>query len=215
MLKVKYVSILGDSISTYQGVSNDASVNSTLSANPSYYRGTFPLEKTYWMQVINNLGLTLCVNNSWSGGNLSGIHDETAGVNRAHQLSRDSGEIPDLVIVFMGMNDLGRGVDASVFAKDYCKTLNIIKESFPLAKVCCVNLPDRDIYLKGRAELFNEAIENAVKLAGENFFIADLYRSRLNNDFYYMNTVDGLHPDEDGMRIIGEIVEEAIKQNIS
>lgn len=215
MVKVKYVSILGDSISTYQGVSNDTSVNATLSTNPSYYRGAFPLEKTYWMQVMNDLGLTLCVNNSWSGGNLSGIHDETAGVNRAHQLSRDSGEIPDLVIVFMGMNDLGRGVDASVFAKDYSKTLNIIKESFPLAKVCCVNLPDRDIYLKARAELFNEAIENAVKVAGKNFFIADLYRSRLNNDFYYMNTVDGLHPDEDGMRIIGEIVEEAIKQNIS
>ena len=62
--------------------------------------------------------------------------------------------------------------------------------------------------------MFNEAIENAVKEAGENFFIADLYNSRLNNDFYYMNTLDGLHPDEDGMRIIGEIVEEAIKKHI-
>lgn len=211
----KLVSILGDSISSYQGVSNDASANSTLLVNPCYYKEPFPLEKTYWMQVINDLGLTLCVNNSWSGGNLSGADDETAGVNRAHQLSRDSGEIPDLVIVFMGMNDLGRGVDVDVFAKDYIKTLNIIKESFPLAKVCCVNLPDRDIYLKARAALFNEAIDNAVKVEGDNFFIADLYRSRLNNDFYYMNTVDGLHPDEDGMRIIGEIVEEAIKNNIS
>jgi len=26
-----------------------------------------------------------------------------------------------------------------------------------------------------------------------------------------MNTVDGLHPDEDGMKIIAEIVEDAIK----
>lgn len=214
MLKGKMVSILGDSISTYQGVSNDASVNSTLFLNPFYYRGAFPLEKTYWMQVIRNLGLTLCVNNSWSGGNLSGKDDETAGVNRARHLSGDSGETPDLVIVFMGMNDLGRGIDISIFSKDYIQTLLIIKEAFPLAKVCCVNLPDRDFYLKARAELFNEAIESAVKEAGENFFIADLYHSRLNNDFYYMNTLDGLHPDEDGMRIIGEIVEEAIKKNI-
>lgn len=215
MLNGKYVSILGDSISTYQGISNDTTMNSTLFANPCYYKGAFPLEKTYWMQVINNLGLTLCVNNSWSGGNLSGIDDETSGVNRARQLWRDSGEKPDLVIVFMGLNDLGRGIDVQVFAKDYKKTLNIIKESFPLAKICCVNLPDRDVYLKARAELFNEAIENAVKAAGENFFIADLYRSRLNNDFYYLNTVDGLHPDEDGMRIIAEIVEKAIKQHLS
>ena len=29
--------------------------------------------------------------------------------------------------------------------------------------------------------------------------------------FYYMNTLDGLHPDEDGMRIIAEVVIEAIE----
>ena len=215
MLNGKRISILGDSISTYQGVSNDATINSTLFANPCYYGGAFPLEKTYWMQLINNLGLTLCVNNSWSGGNLSGINDETSGINRVHQLSRDSGEIPDLVIVFMGMNDLGRGVDVTVFEEDYTRTLNIIKEAFPLAKVCCVNLPDRDIFLKKRAELFNAAIRNAVKEAGENFFIADLFKSRLNGDFYYMNTTDGLHPDEDGMRIIAEVVEETIKNKLT
>ena len=49
---------------------------------------------------------------------------------------------------------------------------------------------------------------------GKNFFIADLFGSRLNGDFYYNNTIDGLHPDEDGMRIIAEIIEEAIKKNI-
>lgn len=214
MLKGKLVSILGDSISTYQGVSNDAEINSTLFSNPCHYGGVFPLEKTYWMRVINNLGLTLCVNNSWSGGNLSGINDDTAGVNRAHHLVRDSGEEPDLVIVFMGMNDLGRGIDVTVFANDYTQTLSTIKKAFPLAKVCCINMPNRDIFLKKRAELFNEAIENAVRDAGENFFIADLYNSRLNGDFYYMNTTDGLHPDEDGMKIIAEIVEEAIRNKL-
>ncbi len=210
----KLISILGDSISTYQGISNDASVNSTLFVNPCYYKEPFPIEKTYWMRIINDLGLTLCVNNSWSGGNLSGKSDESAGVNRANYLSRDSGDKPDFVIVFMGMNDLGRGVDVNVFAEDYTRTLIIIKEAFPSAKVCCVNMPDRDIFLKKRTELYNEAIENAVKAAGDNFFIADLYNSRLNNDFYYMNTLDGLHPDEDGMRIIAEIVEEAIIKHI-
>jgi lysophospholipase L1-like esterase len=91
----------------------------------------------------------------------------------------------------------------------------IIKELYPLAKVCCINLPDRDIYLKARAEIFNQSIESAVNRAGDNFFIADLYRSRLNNDFYYMNTTDGLHPDEDGMRIIAEIVVEAIRRKFN
>ena len=68
--------------------------------------------------------------------------------------------------------------------------------------------------MKPQAEIFNKIISDAVDEAGENFFLADLFRSKLNNDFYYMNTVDGLHPDEDGMRIIAEILEEAIKSNI-
>lgn len=215
MLNGKLISILGDSISTYQGVSDDSNINSTLFANPCHYRDPFPLEGTYWMRVMSSFKMKLCVNNSWSGGNLSGRNDETSGVNRAHQLSRNSGEKPDLVIVFMGLNDLGRGVDVNVFAEDYAQTLLIIKEAFPLAKVCCVNIPDRDIYLKARAELFNDAIKNAVMGAGENFFVADLFNSRLNGDFYYMNTTDGLHPDEDGMRIITEVIEEAISNKFN
>lgn len=212
MLKGKKLSILGDSISTYRNASNNASANSTTYINPFYYKEPFPLEKTYWMKLIHTFGFRLCVNNSWSGGNLSGKDDPTSGLNRASQLSNEQGETPDFIIIFMGLNDLGRRVDAEVFATDYQKTLIIIKQSFPNATVCCVNLPDRDIFLKERAQIFNQSIENAVKQAGENFFIANLFNSRLNNDFYYMNTTDGLHPDEDGMRIIAEILEESINQ---
>ncbi|MBE6594844.1 MAG: SGNH/GDSL hydrolase family protein [Ruminococcaceae bacterium] len=213
VLSGKRISILGDSISTYQNISNDASVNATLLYYPYYYRAPFPPEKTYWRLVMDALGLVLCVNNSWSGGNLSGRADPTSGVNRATHLSRDDGTAPDLIIVFMGINDLGRGVDADVFAADYRHTLMTLKETYPAALVCCVNLPDRDPILKQRALRFNAIIEEAVAAAGDGFWIADLFASRLNNDFYYMNTLDGLHPDEDGMRIIAEIVKDAILQH--
>ena len=215
MLNGKKLSILGDSISTYQGFSNDETANTTIIGNPFYYCGDFPQERTYWGRIINDLGLVLCVNNSYSGGMLSGRDNDFSGVNRAHHLSRDDGMLPDLIIVFMGMNDLGRRVDAQVFADDYELTLSIIKKNHPDAKVCCVNIPDRDIFLKQDAEIFNEAIESAVKKYGDSFFIADLYHSRLNNDFYYMNTTDGLHPDEDGMAIIAEIVKDAIIKKYS
>lgn len=215
MFNGKRLSILGDSISTYQGVSNDGSINSTLIYNPCYYGGSFPLEKTYWKRLIDELGFTLCVNNSWSGGNLSGRDDPDSGVNRAANLSRDGGESPDLIIVFMGINDLGRRVDVSVFSEDYKHTLSVIRSTYPKATVCCVNIPDRDVFLKERAKLFNEAIDGAVRAMGDGFFIADLFNSRLNNDFYYMNTIDGLHPDEDGMKIIAEIISESIKSHCS
>ena len=210
MLQGRKLSILGDSISTYRGVSNDENANTTTYANPFFYRPPFPLERTYWMRVIHALGMTLCVNNSWSGGNLSGRDDYTSGLNRADQLSTDRGEMPDWIIVFMGMNDLGRRVSVDVFAADYAKTLAIIKEKYPNASVCCVNLPDREPIMKAQTERFNQVIREAVEAAGDHFRMADLFHSRLNNDDYYMNTVDGLHPDEDGMKIIAEVVEQAI-----
>ena len=214
MLTDKKLSILGDSVSTYKGVSNDASANATLICNPCYYRGAMPLEKTYWHLVMQHFGLALCVNNSWSGGNLSGRDNADSGVNRANQLSRDDGTTPDIIIVFMGLNDLGRKVSINTFSADYEATLLTIKQNHPNAPVCCINLPDRDVVLKQRAEEFNTAIENAVKTAGDNFFIADLFHSQLNNDRYYINTLDGLHPDEDGMRMIADVVINAINQHI-
>ena len=213
MFEGKKLSILGDSISTYKGVSDDISANATLGQNPYFYRSPFPLEKTYWSLLIKSLGLTLCVNNSWSGGNLSGSDNPISGVKRAQNLARDDGSKPDIIIVFMGTNDLGRGVSPSVFAEDYTKTLLTITGNFPEAAVCCVNIPDRDALLKSRAEELNRKIDAAVSAAGENVFVADLFGSRLNNDFYYLNTVDGIHPDEDGMRIIAEVIEDALRKN--
>ena len=214
MLKGKKLSILGDSISTYKDVSNDINANESLYPNPYFYRLPFPLEKTYWMLLIEKLGLSLCVNNSWSGGNLSGKDNSSSGLNRANFLSHNDKTVPDIIIIFMGTNDLGRKVAPQIFEEDYKSTLKTVKNKYPNAKVCCVNIPDRDIVMKPQAEIFNKIISDAIDEAGENFFLADLFRSKLNNDFYYMNTVDGLHPDEDGMRIIAEILEEAIKSNI-
>ena len=102
MLKGKRISILGDSISTYKGVSNNVDANITTFANPYKYADPFPFEKTYWMLIINTFNMTLCVNNSWSGGNLSGKHDESSGMNRAHHLANNDGDKPEFIILFMG-----------------------------------------------------------------------------------------------------------------
>lgn len=206
MFKGKKLSILGDSVSTYRGVSNDANAHVTIRYNPFFYYDPFPLERTYWMRLIDELGMTLCVNNSWAGGNLSGIDNPDSGVNRVHNLANNAGEKPDYIIVFMGMNDLGRNVECDIFASDYAKTLMVIKEKYPDAKAFCINLPDRYEDFKQRTELFNKAISDAAIAAGQNFFVVDLFHSELNNDNYYNNTVDGIHPDEDGARIISKLV---------
>ena len=205
----KLYSILGDSISTYRGISNDKEANVTIEYNPYFYSQPFPEEKTYWRLLENTLGMRLCVNNSWSGGNLSGEDDPSSGMNRSKNLADNRGTVPSFIIVFMGINDLGRNVAEDIFERDYKRTLEIIKESYPEAVTCCVNLPDRHPDFKDRTERFNSIIKSASEDFGERSFIADLFSSKLKNDVYYMNTVDGLHPDEDGARIIYEVILDA------
>ncbi|MBQ9084195.1 MAG: SGNH/GDSL hydrolase family protein [Clostridia bacterium] len=211
----KLISILGDSISTFRGVSNDPIANLTTGRNPWYYREAFPLEGTYWSLFMKEFDLELCVNNSWSGGNLSGRDDDSSGVNRAYQLANDDGKSPDIILLFMGINDLGRGIATDVFESDYRETLAIIAREYKGAEVLCVNLPDRDIMLRERCNAFNAIIRQAVLDMGEGFYLADLASSRMRGDFYYMNTIDGLHPDEDGMRYIAEVVIDAWRERDS
>ena len=214
MLKGKRLSILGDSVSTYYGVSNDIKANAEIGGNPSYYfKRHFPVESAYWHIVLDKYGMTLCVNNSFSGGNLSGRDNPCSGVNRVSSLSRDTGEAPDLIIVFMGLNDLGRNVDINVFRSDYLLTLERIKEKYKGAKVCCVNMPIRPEFMVEGTRLINSVIDETVCKMGEGFFVARLsdHVFKDYNDFY-MNTLDGLHPDPDGMRIIANAVIWAIER---
>jgi ferredoxin len=52
---MKRLSILGDSISTYLGVSDNKDINKTLVNNKSFYKEPFPLEKTYWSILLSEL----------------------------------------------------------------------------------------------------------------------------------------------------------------
>jgi len=215
MLNGKKLSILGDSVSTYYGFSNNREANDSTAMNPCFYtKRLFPWEQTYWGILINELGLTLCVNNSWSGGNLSGADNPYSGVSRASNLSTDSGESPDIIIVFMGLNDFGRKISDEVFYKDYEKTLLIIKDKYPGAKVFCVNLPYRDCGVDLEAKLYNGKIKKATEVAGNNFFVADLFNSEYSGDKFFDNSLDGLHPDQDGMRMIADVIKKAMIESL-
>ena len=111
----KTFSILGDSISTFAGVSNNTSFNSTIGNNELYYtegRQDVYLEDTWWQQVMDALDMNLCVNNSWSGSTVfyprKGVGSE-GYVSRCVQLHSDqnpeSPADPDVIAVFLGTND--------------------------------------------------------------------------------------------------------------
>lgn len=116
LLEGKTLSILGDSISTYDGVSRGENVpNATIKNNWSYYPAlsvTDPSD-TWWQQTADALGMKILVNNSWSGSYmLPERYDENSGtgtpgawVDRCVQLHTDAGETPDMIAIFLGTND--------------------------------------------------------------------------------------------------------------
>ena len=146
----KTVSILGDSISTYAGVSNNSAYNHTLSSNVGFYdAGSYGIAQqsdTWWQRVIDALGMELCVNNSSGGGRIlsdetffggrSYIRNVAAYKNRCVNLHNNDGDAPDVILVSLGTNDFSYHLDTEncaackAFAAvctdpDVCKGTNI------------------------------------------------------------------------------------------
>ncbi|MBQ6839308.1 MAG: hypothetical protein IJO45_01280, partial [Oscillospiraceae bacterium] len=116
LLEGKTLSVLGDSISTYEGVSNGAAAetgNSTIAGNWKYYPALSVTDPSYtwWMQTVDTLGMDLLVNNAWSGSYLL-KENGTPGayVDRCVQLHDDTGDNagqkPDIIAFYLGTNDV-------------------------------------------------------------------------------------------------------------
>lgn len=102
-------SVLGDSISTFEGWVSPG--------NRVYYEGecrtTTGVEQvgdTWWMRVVDKLGGRLLANGSFSGSMVEGAGFPAAWTDeRIAQLKGPCGEHPDVVLVFIGINDYGWG----------------------------------------------------------------------------------------------------------
>lgn len=114
------ISILGDSISTYTGISSGAAAsttNSTIENNDVYYSaGRFDVYQadTWWQQAADALGAKVLVNNAWSGSCVLTVQDDIPNAydDRCVQLhdntGTNSGEEPDIIAVYLGTNDYCR-----------------------------------------------------------------------------------------------------------
>ena len=217
---MRSVSILGDSISTYEG------------HNPPgyavYYSGEVPainglrsVSDTWWAKVIQTLDASLCVNNSYSGSEVSGW-SFPAGVSEERlDLLRSSRAEPDLILIYLGFNDFGYGVricrsenakshdrDLSVFRDAYAFMLESLRRKYPASAIVCGTLMRSAV--KGRPnwrfpermagislERYNQEIRDAAVQQG--CFLADLSAMDLRYE-----TLDGAHPTIDGHRVIAE-----------
>ena len=225
--KDKLFSVLGDSVSTLEG----ASVPEGAEYYTGYCRyesGVKEIKDTWWGRVIECLGGKLLVNNSISGSTAVyhpsyeepnyGCSDE-----RTSCLSREEGA-PDVIMVFLGINDWGCGVrplsssaedegNTRIFSCAYDTMLAKLKGNYPKAEIWCLTLPfavcrTEEGYIvpcRGGYHLntYCEVIRNSAKKHGCR--VIELYEQVKE-----MGTVKDVHPNADGMEKIASAVLEQI-----
>lgn len=225
----KKLSILGDSISTYAGY--------IPSSNSNFYTGSncgvTSVNDTWWKKLIDALGMTLELNNSWSGSRVTGTSESAGCGTRAQNL----GTNPDVIIVYMGINDFNNEVGlgtydgngtfptaTSTFREAYAIMLDKILTAYPTAEVWCATLPACERNgstgapeINGNNVLlddFNNAIRNLSQVFGAK--ILDFAQCGLTyeNMSIYMGdwatgTGQGLHPNANGHTLIAK---QAIRQ---
>lgn len=102
------VSILGDSISTYEGLMPPGFAV-WYAGDILRMNGLTSPRDLWWSQVIDALGGTLCANDSYSGSLVTGTSFPSACSPRRIEALRSATGDPDLVLVYLGINDFGYG----------------------------------------------------------------------------------------------------------
>lgn len=206
-------SILGDSISTFQGC-NPACNAVYFDERAARANGLEGPGDTWWARVLAHFGAELLVNESFSGSLVTGSGFPAAcSVERTGNLARD-GLQPDAVLFFIGINDFGYCApllgDSSApapynvgFRDCYATMLERVRDKCPEASLVCathmattakgfpawVYPEDNEAGLSLRE--YNEAIREIARSQGA--LVADLAATGLKYE-----TLDGVHPTKDG-----------------
>jgi lysophospholipase L1-like esterase len=119
---------------------------------------------------------------------------------------------PDLVLVLMGANDIGRGRDPWIVAtNDMAKLLNIVFSNAPNANVILAKITSLQNAYAGslnyglygsKVPIYNAALQQLVNQrrdAGQNVFLADMFSIL---DYFTMFLSDHLHPNPLGLQVI-------------
>ncbi len=232
------LSILGDSISTFKGWIPEG--------NLVFYPENGAVKdvaQTWWKIVLDELGLTLCANGSSSGSASFGYSQEADPMygcsdHRISQLAGADGEAPDIIIVYMGTNDVlmsaaigdndglqavGEGLVGSL-SDGYTMILDKIKRQYPQAQVyCCTLLPMGDWgtteaqpfvpFVNGQ-NVTSEAYSERIRLIAGNrgLPVIDLEKCGITIDNMAEMTADGVHPTAEGMRLIADTVKKCLTE---
>ena len=227
----KTVSILGDSISTFQGWI------------PEGYACFYPdpdndikdVSQTWWMQVIQNTGMRLLVNGSWSASTVCGdSRAENSGAgcssNRSVDLMGNTGTVPDVILVYMGINDFFHSIDLGSFSgtaayrndhyiwdftEGYELMLQKLQAVYPTSRIYCMTLLESNswegtsVNANGNTvEDYNSRIRQVAAAHGVS--VIDLRNCGIASYELGWHTSDGVHPNRKGAAKIAAYVTNAL-----
>ncbi|MBQ9199531.1 MAG: hypothetical protein IJ141_05080 [Lachnospiraceae bacterium] len=221
-----YVSIIGDSISTYEGYNPDGYAvyydNYMQRKNKLY-----SVYDTWWAKVNQALSAYLCVNNSYSGSKVTGVGFPSASSQERISNLHVGELIPDIILIYIGTNDFGNGIkiyendynfhqkDNTTFYNAYMNMVQGIRNNYPKAKIVCGTLM-RSKIIDAPEWGFPECF-GGIKLEEYNMAIRKICIKTdcCLADLSYLNlryeTLDGTHPTILGHQTIANAWIEALK----
>lgn len=206
-MPAKTFSIMGDSISTFEGCVPDGY---TLFYNDERLErsGVLRPEDTWWSHTVRALGGTVLADSAWSGSMVEG-----AGfpAGRSHAMPRciDPATVPEQIAGAAPADAVER------FGAAYRTMLRNIRTAAPKAAVYCITLlpgrthgvdhPEFCYRLRGRhLDEYNAAIRDAA--AAEGCRVADV--RAFGRDY---DSLEGTHPTNLGMRQFASMVVRAMQ----
>ena len=208
----KRISILGDSISTFY--QDGSPMNSYYGQVGRFYYPTYcqdvrTVDKTWWGQLINNTNMILGVNNSWSGSTAVGT-DESAGCSDARINTLIQNGNPDIVILYLGTNDLCSGFSVESFIAAYemilSKIYNLCATQVYVCTLGYTEYTGMKYTEEGRIA-YNKAIRAFAEKHNLGVIPLDEY---VQEDNYKLYLNDYLHYKYKGTTLLSQIFEKAI-----
>jgi len=199
----KSFSIIGDSISTYQGIipAGFSCFYPYPTADVSDYN------RTWWMMTINRLGGTLFLNNSYSGSCVAADSSSSTYLKSRLNYCNVQGQFADVCLIFMGANDAASSiVSEAKFKERYKIMLDNLVEMAPDMEIVLMTLPISKLYNAERQTSFNKIISDYAK--EYNFRLIDIKNVDITNDL-----VDSAHPKTSGMKILSDAIVDILTKN--
>ena len=208
----KKVSILGDSVSTYEGFTPDGfAFYGEWNARET---GVASAKDTWWRKVIGVMGWKLARNNSMSGSLVAGrLLTSGTSIRRIKDLAANG--MPDVILVAMGANDWGFSVLPEEFESEYRNMLQLLKLTYPDARIWCATLPEAEepdqeySFFNVDAVVSKRVYSDIIRKAAAE---ADLEIADLAAGGQSYQTIDGVHPNREGMQTLANLWISALKK---